>query len=69
MISSKYVFAKGYVPNLSEEVFAIKKLGTLCRGHMLLVILKKKKLLELFVKKNCKKDKQKKIKKSLKLKK
>ena len=54
---SKYVFAKGYVPNLSEEVFAIKKLGTLCRGHMLLVILKKKKLLELFVKKNCKKDK------------
>ena len=31
-------FAKGYVPNWSEEAFVIKKLKTLCHGHMLLVI-------------------------------
>ena len=37
----------------------------LCHGHMLLVILKAKKLLERFTKKNCKKQ----IKKSLGLKK
>ena len=33
----KNIFAEGYVPNYSEEVFVIK---TLCRGHMLLVNLK-----------------------------
>ena len=51
---SKYknIFAKGYA-NWSEEVFVIKKLKTLCRGHMLLVILKAKKLLERFTKNNC----------------
>ena len=56
---SKYknFFAKGYVPNWSEEAFVIKK----CRGHMLLVILKATKLLKRF----CKKQ----IKKSLELKK
>ena len=55
---SKYknVFAKGYVPNWSEEVFVIKKLKTLCHGHMLFAILTKKKLLERFAKKNCKKQ-------------
>ena len=39
--------------------------NTLCRGHMLLVILRVKKLLERFKKKNCKKQ----IKKSLRFKK
>ena len=42
-----------------------KKLKILCHGHTLLVILKVKKLLERFTKKNCKKQ----IKKSLELKK
>ena len=53
---SKYknIFAKGYVPNSAEEVFCLKKLKPLFRGHMLLVILKAKKLLECFTKKNCK---------------
>ena len=55
---SKYenILAKGYVPNWSEEVFVIKKLKTLFRGHMLLVILKAKKVLESFTKKNSKKQ-------------
>ena len=57
-------FAKGYSPNWSEEVLMIKKVKILCRGHILLMILTEKKLLELFTKKNCKKQ----IKKSLELK-
>ena len=38
---SKYenIFAKVYIPYWGEEVFVIKKLKTLCLGHMLLVIL------------------------------
>ena len=44
----------------------LKKFKILCRGHMLLVILKKNKLLEHFTKKKCKKKKQ--IKKRLELK-
>ena len=37
---SKYknIFAKGYTPNWSEEVFVIKKLKTQFHGHMLLMI-------------------------------
>ena len=37
---SKYKnsFAKGYMPNLSEEVFVIKKVKILFRGLMLLMI-------------------------------
>ena len=64
---SKYknIFAKDYIPNWPEEVFAIKKLETLRRGHMLLVILIEKKSLERFTKKHCKKQ----IEKSLELKK
>ena len=61
----KNVFTKAYVPNWYEEVFVIKNLKTLCRRHMLFVILKGKTLLERFTKKNCKKQ----IKKSLELKK
>ena len=36
----KNIFAKGYTPNWSEEVFMIKKLEILFHGYMLLVILK-----------------------------
>ena len=68
---SKYknISAKGY-----EDVFVqigprtflwLKKLETLCRRHILLVILTIKKLLERFTKKNCRRQ----INKSLKLKK
>ena len=37
---SKYrnIFAKGYMPNWSEEVFVIKKFKILFRGHILLMI-------------------------------
>ena len=63
----KNIFAKGYIPNWSEEVFVIKRVKdtALCREHMLLVILKENKLLEMFMKKNEKKQ----IKKNLELKK
>ena len=53
---SKY---KNIFANWSEEV--LKKLKTLCLGHMLLVIFKAKKLMERFTKKNCKKKKKKKV--------
>ena len=62
----KNIFVKGHVSNWSAEVFAIKKKNkTLCREHKLLVILKAKKLLERFMKKNWIKL----MKKSLELKK
>ena len=57
---SKYKnnFAKGYTPNLSEEIFVIKKVKNTVHSrymgsteHMLLVIL-----LEIFMKNNCKKQ-------------
>ena len=65
---SKYknIFAKGYVPNWSEELFITKslKIHPLWRGRMSLVILiKTKKLWENFTKMKCKKQ----IKKSLEL--
>ena len=41
----KNVFAKAYTSNWSEEIFVIKKLKTLFRGHMLLMILMEKNLL------------------------
>ena len=54
--TSKYknIFAKGYTRNWFEEVFVIKKLKTKFHGHMLLMILMVKKLLEHFMKKSCK---------------
>ena len=58
----KIIFAKGSTPDWPEEVLVIKKI--LCSGHMLLMILKVKKLLEFFTKKNCKKQ----IRKSLEFK-
>ena len=53
---SKYknIFAKGYTPNQSEEVFVIKKVKIQFHGHMLLTISMVKKLLEDFMKKNYK---------------
>ena len=53
---SKYknIFAKGYMPNWSEEIFIIKKLKILYHGHMFLMTLMVKKLLVLFMKMNCK---------------
>ena len=60
---SKYknIFAKGYVPNWSEEVFVNKTSKTLFRRHVLIVILKAKKLLERFTKKDCKKQIEKRL--------
>ena len=67
MSKYKNIFAKDYVPNWSEEVFVLKKLKILFHGHMLLVILKVKKLLERFRKKNCKKQiKEFKVEKAIK---
>ena len=42
---SKYknIFSKSYTPNWSEEVFWLRKSKTMCRVHMLLMILKVKK--------------------------
>ena len=42
------------VPDWSEETFMFKILKILSRGHMLLVILKRKKFLEHFTENNCK---------------
>ena len=53
ILKYKIIFAKYNVTNWSEEDFVIKKVKkTLCRGHMLLVILKAKNLLERFTKRN-----------------
>ena len=53
---SKYknIFAKGYMPNWSEEILLLRKLKILYHGHMLLRILMVKKLLVLFMKMNYK---------------
>ena len=54
---SKYknIFAKGYAPNCSEELLLLVGLKIQSRGLMLLVASMVKKLLEIFMKKNCKK--------------
>ena len=53
---SKYknIFAKGYAPNWSEKVFMTEKVKKTVLWTMLLAILKVKKLLGRFTKKNCK---------------
>ena len=53
---SKYksIFAKEYTSNWSEEVFVISKIKKQYLRHMLLMMLIVKKLLEHFMKKNCK---------------
>ena len=52
----KNIFAKGKVPNWSEEVFVIKKVKNivpLILVYDVLVILKANNLLELFTNKTC----------------
>ena len=58
---SKYknIFEIVCTPNWSDKVFRLKKLKILCCGHMLLMILTVKKLLEYFTKKNWKQIKEK----------
>ena len=53
---SKYknVFAKGYTPSKSEEVFGIKKVKIQFHGHMVLMISMVQKLLQHFMKENYK---------------
>ena len=54
---SKYksIFAKGYTQNWSEGVFVVSKINMQFRGLMLLVTWMVNQLLEVFMKKNCKK--------------
>ena len=48
---------KGYAPIWSEEVFVISKIKKkLCQGHKLLMFLMVKKLMEHFMKKNCRRQ-------------
>ena len=50
----KYIFAKGYTPNWSKEVFVINKVKNTVPWTYVINDLKVKKLLEHFMKKNCK---------------
>ena len=60
---SKYknVFKKVTVQIGLEKVLWLKKLKTLFRGHVLLIIVKEKKLFKRFTKTNCKKTNQKEL--------
>ena len=64
---SKYknIFAKGYTPNWSEEVFAIKKVKNTVPWTYVINDLNGEELLERFMKNNCKRR----VKKNLELKK
>ena len=59
------IFLQKSMFQVGQKLLLLKKLIILCHGHMLSVILTVKKLLECFMKKNCKKQ----IKKSLDLRK
>ena len=59
ILKYKNIFEIVCTPNWSDEVFILKKLKILCCGHMLLMILTVKKLLEYFTKKNWKQIKEK----------
>ena len=49
------IFLQKITVQIGQKKFLwLKKLETLCRGHMLLMILTEKKFSELFTKKNCK---------------
>ena len=61
----KNIVAKGYTPNCSTKFLLLVKLKIQFLGRMLLMISMVKKLLEYFMKKNCKRL----IKKNLELKK
>ena len=58
------IFLENVTLQIGVKNFLIKKVKDLFYGHMLLLILMEKKLLECFMKKNCKKQ----IKQSLELK-
>ena len=64
---SKYknIFAKGYTPNWSEEVFVIKKTKNTVPWTYVINDLKGEEVWKYFMKKNCKRQ----VKKNLKLKK
>ena len=55
---SKYknIFAKGHVPNCSEEVLVIEKVKNTVPWTYVLSDLKGKEIVECFMKKNCKKQ-------------
>ena len=61
----KRILQKGMFQIGLKKTLWLKTFNILCHGHMLLIILTEKKLLERFTKKNCKK---KKIKENLELK-
>ena len=50
----KNIFTKGCAPNWSEEILVLIKLKIHFHGHMLVMILMVKKLLEYSMKRNCK---------------
>ena len=52
----KNIFAKGQTQHWSEEVFVIKKIKLLYRGHMFILIIMEKKLVGIFLKNNCEKQ-------------
>ena len=59
VILLEYEDIKIFLPKVTLQVglkkfLWLKKLKILCHGHMLLIILTEKKLLDLFMKKNCK---------------
>ena len=64
MSKYKSIFVKGYAPNWSEEVSVIKRFKKTVSWTYVVSILTVKKLLERFLKKNCKRQ----IKRSLELK-
>ena len=65
LVKFKIIFAKGYVPNLYEEVFLINKINDLNGEEIVGNCFNK----NCKIKKNKNKKKKKKIKKSLELKK
>ena len=63
---SKYrnIFAKGYAPNWSEEIFVVKKIKNIVPWTYVISDLNKEEIVGVFMKKNCRKL----IKKNLELK-
>ena len=60
---NKDIFAKGYVPNWSEDIVAIKKVKYIIPWTYVISDLKGKKLLKRFKKKACRKQKSLELKK------
>ena len=58
ILKYKNIFEKGYIPNWSKKVLVIKKVKKMFCGNKVLVILMVKKMLEYFIKKNCKETSQ-----------